>query len=142
MSENAAAEQMVMPKHGEFCWTEIATTNLEANHKFYEQLFGWNIKKSDNPNVEMDYREFGIKDGKNLGGMYELNEKMCGEGPIPPPHFMNYIAVDNADDTARQVFELGGRIVNPPMDIPNVGRMCVVQDPSGATFSIIQLIQR
>ena len=35
MSENAAAEQMAMPKHGEFCWTEIITKDLSQCEKFY-----------------------------------------------------------------------------------------------------------
>lgn len=138
MSEKATAEQMAMPKHGEFCWTEISTTNLEACQTFYQELFGWNIKKSDNTAIDMDYREFSTGNGMPCGGMFEMNAEMCG-GTIPPPHFMNYIAVDDVDESARKVFDLGGKIVNPPMDIPNVGRFCVVQDPTGAAFSLITM---
>ena len=141
MSEQATAEQMQMPKHGEFCWTEIATGDLEKCHTFYENVFGWNIKKSDNPDTGMDYREFSGGEGFNsLGGMYELNAEMCGEGKeIPPPHFLTYIAVDNVDETASKAVELGGTILNPPMDIPNVGRFCLIKDPTGAMFSAITL---
>ena len=34
---------------------------------------------------------------------------------------------------------LGGKVVLPPMDIPNVGRFSVLADPAGATFAIIKL---
>ena len=58
MSEKATAEQMAMPKHGEFCWTEISTTNLEACQTFYQELFGWNIKKSENRGGSEVFRNY------------------------------------------------------------------------------------
>ena len=70
--------------------------------------------------------------------MYEPSAEMS-EGAISPPHFMNYIAVDDVDEAASKAFEIGGKIVVPPMNIPNVGRFCVVEDPSGAKFSMITL---
>ena len=38
-----------------------------------------------------------------------------------------------------KAFDLGGTIVMPPTDIPNVGRFCQIQDPTGAVFSVITL---
>ena len=38
MSENAAAEQMQMPKHGEFCWTEIVTKILTNAQNFIQKF--------------------------------------------------------------------------------------------------------
>ena len=141
MSENGtAAEQIQMPQHGEFCWTEIATTDLEACKEFYTKIFDWNFQQSENSEIQMKYLEFGNADGRGFGGMYEMNAEMCG-GTIPPPHFMNYIAVDDVDEAASKAFDLGGRIVVPPMDIPQVGRFCVVEDPTGAKFSMIRLQQ-
>jgi predicted enzyme related to lactoylglutathione lyase len=52
---------------------------------------------------------------------------------------MTYIAVDDVDQSAAKVWELGGRVCVSPTDIPNTGRFCVVNDPSGATFSLITL---
>jgi len=138
MSENGTAEQMTMPKHGEFCWTEISTSNLEATKTFYTEIFGWNFHQGDDANTGMQYLEFGTG-ATRFGGMYEPTAEMCGDGEMKPPHFMNYIAVDDCDDAAGRAFELGGKIVVPPMDIPNVGRFCVVEDPTGASFSMITL---
>ena len=130
--------EMQMPKHGEYCWTEIATNNLEACANFYSELFGWKITKSQNDEIPMDYREYDTGLGHPSGGMFEMNPEMYG-GETPPPHFMNYIHVDDVDASAEKVKELGGNVPQEPMDIPKVGRMCVVQDPSGATFSLIKL---
>ncbi len=137
MSE-AVQEQMEMPKHGTLCWTEIATTDLEACDKFYSKLFGWKITKSENPDIPMEYREYDTGLGYSSGGMYQMTEEMFG-GEIPPPHFLNYVAVDDVDACIEQVKELGGQLIGEPHDIPKTGRMAVVQDPTGATFALITL---
>ncbi len=66
--------------------------------------------------------------------------------PLPemgniPPHWLAYFAVDDADAVATKATELGGTITVPPMDIPDVGRFAVIQDPQGAFFGIIKLNQ-
>ena len=139
MSESQEAKQaVIMPKNGEFCWTEIATDNLEACQNFYAEVFGWNFKKSEATGAEMQYIEFGNTAEKPVGGMFEMKPEWYG-GELPKPHINIYVAVDNADETARKAFELGGTIVSPPMNLPNVGRMCQIEDPTGAKFFIINL---
>lgn len=139
MSEGTA-EQRTMPPHGAFCWTEISTRNTSDVKNFYKEIFGWNFYEGDVADSPVPYLEFGIGDTRT-GGMYEPTAEMSG-GVIPPPHFMNYIAVDDVDESASKAFELGGKIVMPPMDIPNVGRFCIVEDPTGAKFSMITLEEK
>lgn len=139
MSENTAtAEQTEMPKEGEFCWTEIATNDLETCKSFYSNVFGWEMQKSKAIGDEIEYQEFNISGGNPMGGMFQMSAEMYG-GEIPPPHFVSYVAVENVDDTASKALDLGGTIVSPPIDIPNVGRFAVIQDPTGATFSVLTL---
>ncbi|MEO8071863.1 MAG: VOC family protein [Acidobacteriota bacterium] len=52
---------------------------------------------------------------------------------------MSYIAVDDVDAAAEKVTELGGSVRVPPTDILNTGRFCVINDPTGAVFSLITL---
>ena len=138
MSENTGTEQaMTMPKDGEFCWTEIATDNLEKSKTFYAEVFGWNYKKSDTTGAEMQYLEFGTDAKKAFGGTFEMRAEWYG-GELPKPHINIYVAVDDADAAARKAFELGGTIVSPPMDLTNVGRLCQIEDPTGAKFFIIK----
>ncbi len=128
-----------MPKHGEFCWAEIATGDLEAAKAFYSNVFGWEMKESNSESEGMEYQEFCTAGGGYpMGGMYQISPEMFGDNP-PPPHFIHYIAVDDADATASRAAEIGGTLVTGPMDIPNVGRMAVLQDPTGAKFAIIKL---
>ncbi len=132
--------EMEMPKHGTLCWTELATTDLDGAVNFYTELFGWKISKSQNEDVPMDYREYDTGMGHPSGGMYEMNAEIFGGQEIPPPHFMNYISVDDIAASIERVKELGGTVVGEPHDIPQVGRMVIVNDPAGATFTMLQFM--
>ena len=118
------------PKHGTFCWNELITTDVEASREFYSKLIGWAPAPMSETND--DYTVFKVGEAM-AAGMIARNEHM---GNVPP-HWMAYITVDNVDETAAQVTGLGGQIVCPPTDIPNVGRFSLIQDPAGATVGII-----
>jgi len=139
MSENTGLEQaLATPNNGQFCWTEIATDNLEACKTFYAEVFGWQFEKSDASGEENLYLEFST-DGKfMMGGLFEMKPEWYG-GEMPKPHANIYVAADDVDATASRATELGGTIVGEPCDIPKVGRMCQIQDPTGAKFFIITL---
>ncbi len=137
MSEKAEL-QAIKPRHGQFCWKDLATNNLQICKTFYSELFGWSLTKSDAGG--MDYFEFAGADGQPFGGMWEMNENCGGEmSAMPPPHWMSYIAVDDVDVAAAKATELGGSVCVPPTDIPNVGRFAVINDPTGATFSLLTI---
>lgn len=139
MSEHAAAEQLAMPKDGEFCWSELSNENLEDCKKFYSEIFGWNFQKRES--AGMEYFEFSSGGGENTGGMWQITEecKAHESGEAMLPGWMNYIAVADVDASARKAFELGGIIVSLPTDIANVGRFCIIKDPTGAEVSLITL---
>ena len=126
-----------MPPHGAFCWNELSTTDGEAAKKFYTELLGWELKTSDA--TGMAYTEI-VVGGKHVGGIYQAGPECGGggEGEMPP-RWSSYIAVDDVDAAAARVEELGGKVSMPPMDIPNTGRFCVVNDPTGAAISLITL---
>jgi hypothetical protein len=51
-----------------------------------------------------------------------------------------YFSVADADKAAEMVTALGGQVLNPPMDIPGIGRFAVVADPQGAIFSVMKFL--
>jgi predicted enzyme related to lactoylglutathione lyase len=132
--------EQTMPANGSFCWNELSTTDSDAAIKFYTELLGWEIKKSDATASEgseappMVYNEIVVA-GRHVGGIYKTGPESGGA----PPHWTAYVAVDDVDAKAAQVTELGGTIRVPPMDIPNTGRFCVINDPTGATIALITL---
>jgi predicted enzyme related to lactoylglutathione lyase len=120
---------------GTFCWVELATTDGEAGKKFYTELFGWDF--IDNPiGPGMVYTMLKL-DGKDVGALYQLNEGM-GAPPGTPANWLSYVSVESADNSAGKIKELGGTLLKEPFDVFDVGRMAVVQDPTGAVFALWQ----
>jgi predicted enzyme related to lactoylglutathione lyase len=124
-----------IPKSGEICWRELATSDLKKAMAFYSQLLGWKLEQTKV--TPMDYKEI-IINGKAVGGMMEINENW-GENP-PPSHWNCYVAVESADETAAKIKDNGGSIKQGPFDAPGVGRIAIAADPSGAPFAIIQFV--
>jgi predicted enzyme related to lactoylglutathione lyase len=60
-----------------------------------------------------------------------------GSPPGMPPMWGTYVTVDNVDSTLEKCTALGGKVIVPPMDVPNVGRMAVIQDPQGAVLNVM-----
>lgn len=119
-------------KHGQFSWNELVTTDPAAATKFYSQLFGWKTQEMPMPNftytiVTASNAEFG------QGGIMAVPPNAQGM----PPAWISYVTVDDVDATAKQAEQLGGKIMCPPTDIPNVGRFAVIIDPQGAAIAII-----
>lgn len=63
---------------------------------------------------------------------------MPGEMPdMVPDHWMVYFAVSDVDATLATVTASVGSVVTPRFDVPGVGRMATVQNPAGASFSVM-----
>ncbi len=45
-------------------------------------------------------------------------------------------------ETEEMPMPVGGKILMPPQDIPDVGRLCVIQDPQGAVINAIAYLKR
>lgn len=128
------------PATGSFCWTEIASSDAAKCKEFYTNVFGWEFQDSKAGAGEFAYHEFTAGSDYPVGGLYEITPDMCGEGqPVPPPHFLTYVAVDDVDENAKLAVELGGKVLRGPMDIPNTGRFAIIQDPTGAMISTFKM---
>ena len=126
--------EVVMHAPGTVCWTELGTTDPAAAGSFYHALFGW-----DTAEVPMPEGTYTIlqQDALDMGGIYRLTDQQRNQHV--PPHWLLYTAVDDVDAAADTAQRNGGTVVAPPMDVPNVGRMAVLQDPEGATFAVMHL---
>ena len=120
---------MIIREPNTLCWTELLTGDTAAAEKFYTHLFGWTAKKG--AAAPHEYTEFAVA-GTPDAGMMPLDPAW---GPVPP-HWLSYFQVVDCDKAAARAKDLGGRVLTPPADIPNVGRFALVQDPQGATFGL------
>lgn len=121
--------QMTSYKSGIPCWVDLGTTDITAASKFYGELFGWSFIDSGPDGGGYLRATLGDKTVAGLG--IATNADM-------PPYWTTYIAVDDTDLTAKAIEGAGGSIVVQPFDVLDVGRMAVVTDNVGATFSLWQ----
>jgi len=112
------------------CWTELATSDRKAAAKFYSGLFDW---QGEEQNYGDTPYTMWMNGAAPTGGMLEMGEM--------PPHWMPYFQVEDCDAASAKAAKLGGSICVQPTDIPSIGRFAVLQDPTGATFSVIKMEQ-
>jgi predicted enzyme related to lactoylglutathione lyase len=115
---------------GSFCWIELHTTDQSAAKSFYGSLFGW--QANDMPMGPNDFYTIFRLQGRDTGAGCTLRPEELSQGI--PPHWMIYIAVENADAAVTKAQGLGGKILAPAFDVMDAGRMAVIQDPTGAIF--------
>ncbi len=128
-------------QHGAFSWCDLLTTDVAGAKKFYTQLFGWTAEETTLPElttgeVALPKMTYTIvkAGGKEIGGIMAKPK----EAQDIPPNWGPYVTVDDVDRTAQTAERLGAKIVLPPHDIPDVGRVCVIEDPQGAMLGIIR----
>ena len=126
--------EMKQYRPGTFCWVELATSDAKAAKAFYGELFGWNVEDQEVPGG-MSYSMLKRK-GKDVAGLYEITAEMKSQGV--PPHWLSYVSVANADESATKAKSLGGTVLKDPFDVMDIGRMAVIQDPTQAVFALWQ----
>ncbi|HEY8041052.1 MAG TPA: VOC family protein, partial [Polyangiaceae bacterium] len=117
-------------KPGEFCWSELATTDHDAAFRFYSQLFAWE-KLSDHDMGPMGkYLIYG-KGEKPFGGMFTKPKDMK-----MPPSWLYYTQVADLDAAVGRAKAKGAKVLNGPMDVPGGARIAQLLDPQGAAFAL------
>ncbi|MEZ6024893.1 MAG: VOC family protein [Planctomycetota bacterium] len=126
-----AAPAPAAPAMPAWAWHEVMTNDVATAQAFYTHVFGWTARDSGMPG--MTYTLFA-KDGVDVGGCMALPEH---EGqPACAPQWVAYVQVDDVDAAVERSTSKGGSVDMPAMDIPGVGRVCILRDPAGATFAV------
>lgn len=119
-----------MLQHGAFSWNELMTTDVAGAKAFYGELLGWTLQDDNSHGMEYTL----AKRGETIvGGIMAISEQTKGT----PPTWGAYVTVDDVDALIPRVEKLGGKIMVPPVDIPDLGRFVMIQDPQGAMLSLI-----
>lgn len=124
-----------MPAHdgtkpGEFCWSELMTSNHEQAFAFYSALFGWEKIQDYDMGPMGKYLIYG-KGGKQMGGMMTKPKEM----PMPPA-WLYYMQVADLDGAVARAKAKGAKLMNGPMDVPGGARIAQLMDPQGAAFNL------
>lgn len=128
-ASDAPAQQEKAPRHGEFSWHELATTDAAAALEFYRQLFGWEPLGKHDMGPMGFYYIFG-RNGLPAGGAFDRTADMPGG-----PAWLGYVRVKDLDKTVAKVKSSGGTLLMGPMEVPGGDWIAQFADPHGALFA-------
>ena len=115
-----------------FVWHDLMTTDVHAAKAFYAEVIGWSMQAFPGSN---DYTVVSAGPA-GVGGIMPMPPEVLERGV--PPCWQGYIGVDDVDACAAKIAAAGGAVIQPPNDIPTVGRFAVVADPQGAVFIVFK----
>jgi predicted enzyme related to lactoylglutathione lyase len=120
--------------NGDFCWNELATSDVNKAKDFYSALLGWTFH--DIKTDEMTYTLIKAN-----------NREMAGIWQIPaeqqqhiPPHWMAYILVSDVAETLRKAKQHGAQEVKGVTEVSTMGRFAIITDPTGAHIAFWESI--
>ncbi len=110
-----------------FVHVELATTDVAKAKTFYSRLFDWKLE--DMSMATGDYTMINTG-GDHGGGIMQQ--------PVPgaPSMWMAYVLVDDIDASVTRVKALGGTVCKDKMEIPGMGWLAIIIDPTGAMLGI------
>ncbi|MGF1648975.1 MAG: VOC family protein [Hyphomicrobiaceae bacterium] len=121
--------------HGHIYWTELITSDPDAVQAFYGETLGWTFDAMPMPDGSTYW--IIMMDEEVVGGMMDL-AAMQGLPPDTRSHWFTYVAADDVERRMKTVTRSGGTIVRPMWDLPGIGRLAIVRDPSGALLGWIE----
>ncbi|MEV5595090.1 VOC family protein [Streptomyces sp. NPDC052496] len=107
-------------------WSGLGTPDTGSSAAFYAQVFGWTHVPPAAGDVT---RVTAAGDTVEFGGLTS--------GRAAAPGWTLHFGVEDADTAAATAASLGGTVVSAPADVTGVGRVAVLEDPSGVPFALV-----
>lgn len=106
---------------GMACWTELWTPDPVAADRFYGEVFGWRSETKDLAEMGSYYLQNA---GENqVGGI------MKSPDPEALPYWCPYFQVAGIEEQTRRAKDLGGEVIMPVREIPEVGQFSLAEQP-------------
>ncbi len=109
---------------------EILSDNPESIHKFYSEVFGWEVASMGGGEQGYWFARTGDEATQGIHGAFMHRH-------FPQP-VINTIQVVSLADTLVAIEANGGKKVHGPNEIPNVGHHAYCSDPDGTLFGILE----
>jgi uncharacterized protein len=121
-------------------WSELQTADPARARAFYAAVMGWTpnvvaLNDQTRPPVagEAEYTVFKAGDREVAGAA--LAEVAPNKSPTA--FWLTYIQVANVDAAVLKAVELGGKLLEPAADVPNTGRIAIIEDPEGVHVGLM-----
>jgi len=118
---------------GSVTWFDLTVENAEEIKSFYSKVVGWKSVPVQMKGYD-DYNMNKPADNQTVTGICHAK----GGNSNLPSQWLIYITVENVDDSANNVIDLGGKIIAGPKDMAGYGCMCVIEDPAGAVCALFE----
>lgn len=118
--------------HGCFSWVDLSCQDADAAAEFYGGLMGWESHGMD-AGYDMKYLTFH-KDGHVVAGLAEVPAEM---GDFPA-RWHSYVTVQDVAALMEPIEAAGGSIIQPIFEVPDGGKIALIQDPDGAALGLMQ----
>jgi len=117
-----------------FVHVELNTSDVPRARKFYGRLFDWKMEDIKS-SAAGDYTLIGV--GKGTGGGLMKN-------PIPgcPSFWLPYALVKDIRAATRKARKLGARVMRDVTEVAGMGRLSIIEDPTGAALGLWQPAKR
>jgi predicted enzyme related to lactoylglutathione lyase len=123
---------------GGFCWLGLATANLAATEAFYAGVFDW--ESAEQPVGKLETYTALSYEGKEVAILSQQTPEPRTVGAAS--YWTPFVAVEDADRSARLVERLGGTLLREPQNLGDTGRLVPLRDPTGASVSLWQPFSR
>jgi predicted enzyme related to lactoylglutathione lyase len=113
-------------QHGTVAWSELLSSEPARAKSFFAKTLGWTFE---------DFSFGGppywvIRSGEGMvGGLGGLD---AGDLDTDQSYWITFIEVDEIDRRYALALAEGATEIRAPHDVPNVGRVAVLRDPTGA----------
>jgi uncharacterized protein len=110
-----------------FVHVELNTSDVAKAKTFYSKLFDW--KMEDMPMETGSYTLISVGEGTGGGLM---------QHPMPgaPSMWLSYVLVSDIDAATKKVKALGGTVMKEKTEVPNMGWLAIIIDPTGAMLGL------
>ena len=105
-------------------WFQIGTDDPARAERFYGELFGWRVERSD-----ADYREIDTAEGSIRGGLFNHRGQV-------PNHAIFFVVVPDVAATVKEAEARGGKVAVPRTETPDGLVFAELLDPSGNHFGV------
>jgi uncharacterized protein len=114
-----------------FVHAELNTTDVGKAKGFYTKLFDWKLEDMKVGSGGMDYTVIGVGEGTGGGIMAQMI-------PGAPSDWMPYVGVDDIQASTAKAKSLGATIVRDVTEVPDMGWLSILKDPTGALLGLWQ----
>ena len=114
-----------------FVHVELNTPDPEKAKAFYSKLFEWELEEIQNSAVP-DAKYTIVKVGKGTGG------GIMKQVPDGPTGWLAYVAVDDIHAATKKAQSLGAKIMKDVTEVPGMGWLSFIQDPTGSLLGLWQ----